>query len=137
MAVAAGILLMAIRSTPWAGEAPTTPLQTWSVCPRVRWEVGGEKVVRGQRRHGEMMDTADLLLTIWALIGALAGAVIYRVFKRRGCLDAVIDGALGGAVAGTLVYKLHLGLPFYSGTLVSALVGAIAVVIMLDRYRAT
>ena len=53
-----------------------------------------------------------------------------RIFVAR-----VVDGALGGCVAGSLFYKLDLGLPFYFGSLLSAVVGGIIVVIVFDRLR--
>jgi uncharacterized membrane protein YeaQ/YmgE (transglycosylase-associated protein family) len=81
------------------------------------------------------MDSTYILLAVWALAGAVVGGLVKDASRDRVFLDHTIDGALGGCVAGALFYKLALGLPFYFGSLLSAVVGAIAVVIALDRLR--
>lgn len=83
------------------------------------------------------MDTAYLMLAVWALIGAVAGGIIKAAPRDKVFFERVVDGALGGCVAGSLFYKLEMGLPFYVGSVLSAVVGAILVVIVLDRSRTT
>jgi uncharacterized membrane protein YeaQ/YmgE (transglycosylase-associated protein family) len=81
------------------------------------------------------MDSAYILLAVWALIGALAGGLMNDAPRDRVFIARVVDGALGGCVAGSLFYKLDLDLPFYFGSLLSAVVGGIIVVIVFDRLR--
>jgi uncharacterized membrane protein YeaQ/YmgE (transglycosylase-associated protein family) len=81
------------------------------------------------------MDSAYILLAVWGLIGALAGGLMNDAPRDRVFISRVVDGALGGCVAGSLFYKLDLGLPFYFGSLLSAVVGGIIVVVVLDRLR--
>ena len=81
------------------------------------------------------MDSAYILLAVWALVGALAGGLVSETPKDRVFIARVFDGALGGCVTGSLFYKLELGLPFYFGSLLSAVVGGVIVVIVLDRLR--
>jgi uncharacterized membrane protein YeaQ/YmgE (transglycosylase-associated protein family) len=83
------------------------------------------------------MNTALVMLAVWALIGAVAGGLAKSAPGDKVFFDHVINGALGGCVAGSLFHKLELGLPFYVGSLLSAVAGAILVVILLDRLRAT
>lgn len=83
------------------------------------------------------MDTAYTLLAVWALIGAIAGGLIKDAPRDQGFFDRFIDGALGGCVAGSLFHRLDLGLPFYLGTLLSAVVGAALVVTIFNRIRST
>lgn len=83
------------------------------------------------------MNTAYIILVVWALIGALAGGLTTSAQGDKAFLHRVIDGALGGCVAGSLIYKLELGLPFNFGSLLAAVAGAILFVIIVDRMRTT
>ncbi len=81
------------------------------------------------------MSTAYILLIVWTLTGALAGGVFKAAPNDKVFFGRVVDGALGGCVGGTLVYNLELGLPLYFGSLVSAAVGAILLVMIIDQWR--
>ena len=82
------------------------------------------------------MDPAYTMLLVWALIGALAAGLIGTAPNDRAFFGRVVDGVLGGCLAGSLFHKLELSLPFYVGSLLAALVGAVLVVAIINRCRA-
>jgi uncharacterized membrane protein YeaQ/YmgE (transglycosylase-associated protein family) len=78
-----------------------------------------------------------IMVVVWVIIGALAAGLTTSAIGDRAYLGQVIYGGLGGCVAGSLFYRIEIGLPLYIGSLLSAVVGAILVVLIIDRLRTT
>lgn len=78
------------------------------------------------------MDPSAALIVVWLAIGVVAG-LLFR--SDAAAVTRMFDGALGALVSASLVFKLHLGLPFRLGTLTAAVLGSLAFVAMLDRFR--